>query len=475
MRLFTSSRIPVLVLAGLGSLTTLAIAQEPEPRSKPEPHRSPATPQADPGLAFAPAPTEIDGLLATPIDIHKVSATAVFDLEMVKADATAEMHFVMSATGMPVFDLRQDITKAWLDGEEIDPGTMAAHDFGKGASTMRILERTLESQSEHVLRFEYPLRQPQSRQSDPIGWGDLNTLTWDFFFSDLNPGRYLEMWFPSNLIYDQFPFSLDLQLKNAGSKHLLLTNGAAEEKGKHHWMIVFPKYFTPISHMLTVVPAADVDTAEKTITTPDGQKIKLEVAVRKDAGATVKQTIRMTADAIEEFTESTGPWVHGPRCVVYVWPGTRSMEYDGATTTAIDALEHELFHSWYARGVKPADQNTGWMDEAWDMVNTSRIKKSWLDQEPTSPVQLSFENPWNRTTPGLSYSSGAKFFAQLMGRVGVDEFRKLMADFYVKYALKVVSTETLQQFLIQETGDEGIEAMFSRYVYGKDVEIPSKD
>lgn len=475
MRILTPSRIPLLVLAGLGSLTTVALAQEGEARSKPAPHRSPATPQADPGLVFAPAPIEIDGLLATPIDIHEVTATAAFDLEAAKATATAEMHFVMSATGMPVFDLRQDIAKAWLDGEELDPAQMAAHDFGQGASTMRILEKTLESQSEHVLRFEYPLRQPQSRQSDPIGWGDLNTLTWDFFFSDLNPGRYLEMWFPSNLVFDQFPFSLDLQLLNAGSKHLLLTNGAATEKGEHHWAIQFPKHYTPVSHMLTVVPAADVDSGQKVLKTADGQSITIEVTVRKDAGATVKQTIKATAAAIEEFTESTGPWVHGPRCVVYVWPGSRSMEYDGATTTAIDALEHELFHSWFARGVKPADQNTGWMDEAWDMVNTSRIPKSWTKEELGSPVQLAIENPWNRTTPGLSYSSGAKFFAQLMGRVGVEDFRKLMADFYQKYALQVVSTQTLQDFLVQETGDEGIAAMFSRYVYGKDVAIPSKD
>jgi len=431
-------------------------------------------PAGDRGIAYAPAPTEIDGLLATPIDVLSVTATAVFDLKAAKATADATMSFRMSATGMPVFDLRQDIGKVWLDGQEVDPQSMAAHDFGPGASTMRILETTLEAGSTHTLRFAYPLRQPQSRQSDPIGWGDEDTLSWDFFFSDLNPGRYLEMWFPSNLIYDQFPFTLDLQLTGAGSKHLLWTNGSAVGKGEDHWIVSFPAHFTPVSQMLTVVPEKDVKTGTKSFQTKDGQKITIEAAVRNDAGTTVKQTIKATQAAIESFTDSTGPWVHGDRCVVYVWPGSRSMEYDGATTTAIGALEHELFHSWYARGVKPANQNTGWLDEAWDMVNTSGNPLEGKTPTEGKPRRLALPNPWNRTTPGQSYTAGAAFFGRLMAREGEQEFRDLMAKFYVQNALKVISTEDLRDFLIAETGDQGIAQMFARYVFGEDVAVPAK-
>jgi hypothetical protein len=40
------------------------------------------------------------------------------------------------------------------------------------------------------------------------------------------------------------------------------------------------------------------------------------------------------------------------------------MEYCGATMTDPGALGHELTHSWFARGVMPANGNTGWIDEA---------------------------------------------------------------------------------------------------------------
>src|SRR5262245_2831864 len=67
-----------------------------------------------------------------------------------------------------------------------------------------------------------------------------------------------------------------------------------------------------------------------------------------------------------------GPYSHGNRFTAYIWENQeRSMEYDGAVTSNVAALEHEVFHSWYARGIKPASQNDGWIDEAWDNYNTT--------------------------------------------------------------------------------------------------------
>ena len=35
------------------------------------------------------------------------------------------------------------------------------------------------------------------------------------------------------------------------------------------------------------------------------------------------------------------------------------MEYDGATTAAVGAVEHEVLHSWFGRGIKPARASDG--------------------------------------------------------------------------------------------------------------------
>src|SRR6202007_2624705 len=59
------------------------------------------------------------------------------------------------------------------------------------------------------------------------------------------------------------------------------------------------------------------------------------------------------------------PWVHGDTFWAVLWGPGRGMEYDGATTTSVGALEHEVFHSWFGRGVKPARAGDGWIDEAW--------------------------------------------------------------------------------------------------------------
>ena len=81
------------------------------------------------------------------------------------------------------------------------------------------------------------------------------------------------------------------------------------------------------------------------------------------------------------------------------------MEYDGATTASVAALEHEVFHSWFGRGVKPARASDGWIDEAWTSWATSsrradegRFAEDDLGlDEP--PVLLYPPHPWSRFTP----------------------------------------------------------------------------
>jgi len=54
------------------------------------------------------------------------------------------------------------------------------------------------------------------------------------------------------------------------------------------------------------------------------------------------------------------------------------MEYDGGTTTGQAALQHETYHSWWGRGLKPASQPDAWIDEGWTFYYTLvlvRMKK----------------------------------------------------------------------------------------------------
>ncbi len=410
---------------------------------------------------------QVDGLLGVAIDIQAVEAQVVFDVERRTAQVSATMEFAMLEEGMPLFDLRQTINRAQLDGEDIPVDALAAHDFGRSSGTMRLLQRKLAKGSRHTLHFQYQLGKPQSPRCQAIGWGD-GTLDWDFFFSDLNPGRYLEMWFPANLLYDHFPFTLDLAIEGTQIAHELVTNAEVEAKGDLHWLLKFPPHFTSFSQMLVVVPSADVERKQDEIRLPNGEVVVIDVCRRHEAASSMRTTIKKIREHIQEFSENVGIWPHGNRVTVFVWTGSRSMEYDGATTTSMGALRHELFHSWFGRGAKPRSQNDGWLDEAWDVyfADHGRAPKSELKKEG-SPVQLCSNNPMNRTTPGLSYSAGAMFFGRVALLVGEKELEKQMAAFFQKYQLKTFSTQDLEQHLVEATGEEKIHALFARYVYGQ--------
>ena len=62
-----------------------------------------------------------------------------------------------------------------------------------------------------------------------------------------------------------------------------------------------------------------------------------------------------------------GPYIHGNRFIAFLHVG--GMEYEGGTTTGTNALHHETFHSWWARGIKPASHPDAWFDEAWTVFN----------------------------------------------------------------------------------------------------------
>jgi aminopeptidase N len=165
-----------------------------------------------------------------------------------------------------------------------------------------------------------------------------------------------------------------------------------------------------------------------------------------------------------------GKWDHGDDCIVYVWKGSRSMEYDGSTTTALGALDHEIFHSWFGRGVKPASQNDGWWDEAFNVyfADERRPNRRVVEKEG-KPITLSSSNPYNRITPGSSYSYGAVFFGRLAHLLGAEKMHGYMSDFYKTYVGKVASTADMENFLVNASGNEEVRKLFARYVYGQDI------
>ena len=102
---------------------------------------------------LAPPAKTVDGLVAVPIDIQKITASLIFDgaTSSGKGDATVE--FTMGPqNGNPIFDLRQTITAAWLDGVSLPVAQLAHHDFGGGADAhLRIVQSVVTAGTTHTL------------------------------------------------------------------------------------------------------------------------------------------------------------------------------------------------------------------------------------------------------------------------------------------------------------------------------------
>jgi hypothetical protein len=425
----------------------------------------------DGDLRYSPPATAVDGLIAVPIDIERLEARVVFDLAARSAQAEATMLFrAGSQDGHPMFDMRQGVWQAWLDGTTLPPGSLRHHDLGGGrGAEMRVLERELPAGSRHTLRVAYAMEEPQSPQAQPVGWDPAAPrMTWDFWFTDLLPARYLEMWFPANLVFDRFPFSLEIELASTEIEHALITNGRVDEEERNCWRIQFPGSFTALSPLLVLAPADEVEIRYGMAALPEpGAAVQLVTAKPSTAGESLAEAEDQVASYLAGNAARIGPYLHGNRFTTFLWPGSRSMEYDGGTTSNMHALEHETFHSWFGRGVKPASQNDGWIDEGWTTYNTGPRRFARLPFEASEPrVELCSSNPFNRATPAASYGAGARFFAGLAAAMGLDELLAMMCSFYLDNMCGLVTTRQLEEWLIAKSGREEIGRWFARFVYG---------
>jgi aminopeptidase N len=166
--------------------------------------------------------------------------------------------------------------------------------------------------------------------------------------------------------------------------------------------------------------------------------------------------------------------MHGDRFTTVIWAAERGMEYDGATTASVPALEHEVFHSWFGRGIKPARASDGWIDEAWTTWSTSTREGGRFQSEELPPddppVVLCPPSPWSRHTPTESYRQGARLMAGLAHLLGGPErLRQAMATWYRQNAGGFVTTDNLESHLTAWSSKD-VAALFNRYVHGKEDE-----
>jgi hypothetical protein len=426
-------------------------------------------------FALAPPATTVDGLLAVPIDIRTIRAEFRFDAAAQTGAADATIEYVVGPTaGNPVFDLRQVITAAWLDGVAFPAERLAAHQVTAAPfSSVRIIEAVQAAGSTHTLRVSYPVALPGSQirpraYSPALAWSEGARLRWSFALSDLNAGRYLEAWAPANLLFDQYAITIAITIAGTAEPHTLITNGQVTERGVNDWTVAFPERFTALSPLLELHPADAVESRSGAVTLPvSGKRVTVEAWRPVGGSADLVEQIARIQGFLADNETTYGPYLHGDRFVAFfAAEHIGGMEYEGGTTTDVDSIRHETLHSWFARGVKPAAQADGWWDEAFTVYNVDGGNGVVPFDFSAPPVTLCSRDPWQRTTPEASYTDGFRLWQGIAALLGVPRLKAVMGEFYRAYAGQPVSTAMLEELLVSRSGAPDVVDAFHRFVYG---------
>ncbi len=428
--------------------------------------------------SLAPPPQTIGRRRVVAPSVERIAASLHFDVASREARGSATVDFTGGATaGRPAIDLRQKVDSVRLDGQALSPDDFAPVDLGGGeGAEMRVLDVEVEPGDRHRLEVTYQLDTPASGGAEPIGWMS-DGLRFDFWMSDLQPGRYLEMWVPAPLVHDRFALSLAVRIDGTDRPHTLIANtgGVEAEHGNRAWSLLYPAHFTALSPMLVIAPSDMVELRRGSLPLPGRSRtLGLVTARHAETDADLAACEADIKAWLSYLITRYEPWVHGDTFWSVVWGPGRGMEYDGAATASVGALEHEVFHSWFGRGIKPARASDGWIDEAFTTWATAS-RRSELPRfasvelgmdEP--PVELYPPHPWARRTPVESYSDGARLFAGIAHQLGGPErLRSAMADWYRANASGLVTTDGLLHHLRAWSGLD-ISPMWARYVHGRD-------
>lgn len=400
--------------------------------------------QAPPAFAYQ------DGKVAY-IDITSAEHSLEFDANASSAQVVTVLKFYSNSNGYPLFDLIPEPTLVTLDGVEVSTEAIRDPDM---ESTLRVVKANTEA-GEHVLIVKHVLAKNVVTSLEGISSG--------FWTSDLSDRGYMEQYLPTNVEFDQFQKVLNVKVINAeGRPHLLKANGTVKEISENEFQVVYPAFHSTSSSYFHLFPANNgFKTTQFNYRSLDGRDIPVDIYTIYDAEVFAASTRTI----LDELENDYGPFPHD-KVVIYGNAPSGGMEYSGATITSLSALGHELFHSYHARGLMPANGNAGWMDEAMARWRDNKYPK--LEKLAYERTQLAGHSVWTRKTDRMAYTEGSQFLSWVDYRMNEKgaSLRTYLREYFQKHKYTTVTTELFRDELIEYSGLE-LKADFFKYIYGK--------
>jgi hypothetical protein len=361
------------------------------------------------------------------VDFRTAHYSLSYDFEARSSSVKTVITFESSKLGRPIFDLIEKPLSVKIDGVAVKQKEIELPDHSGKA---RVVDIQVQA-GIHTLEIENNI-------TNNVRFDDKeDTVSAAFWIRDLKERMFLEQYIPSNFEFDQYQMTLDLAFKNTKKiSQDIFTNGELKQTGPLSYRITFPEYFTvscPYFHTSRKGAFRKMSVDYPSIT---GRIIPITVYTPPifKTSTFLKKAVTIMGELEKDY----GPWGH-PALVAYqTMPGTGGMEHAGATATSLAALDHEMLHSYFAKGVMPANGNSGWIDEAI---------ASWRDKGYLRLPAVSFggsnlgiQSVYKRHTDNRAYKLGAAFMAYVDYRLqNVGGLKAFLKGYFSTYNHTVIN------------------------------------
>lgn len=264
-----------------------------------------------------------------------------------------------------------------------------------------------------------------------------------FFIKDLTEKKFLEKYVPANLEYDQYPMTFNVRVFSS-KKHIIVANGEIEQKGQNSYSIRYPDYYSSSSIYFHVFKKGKYKWVNSSVQSIDGRVIPITIYTK--GSIDIDPFLNKTLEYFRELEKDYGPMPH-PKIIIYGMALRGGMEYPGATATSLRSLGHEMFHFYFAKGVIPADGNSGWMDEGLASWRDKGYKT--LDHPGFESFNLGAHSVYKRNTDDNSYRVGRAFFAYINSKINL---KTILKEYFAKHKHSLVTTNDMINFFEEKSG-----------------------
>lgn len=399
------------------------------------------------------------------VDFTEATYQITYDIAARSSKVTAQMKMNVLEEGYPLFDLVEDPSSVKIDGKV---STAEEIQTPSRETTLRVLGTKLKTGT-HLLEIEVPLK-------NLVTYTDASVKS-AFWVTDLNDRFYLERYIPCNLEYDNLKMTFLVEFIGRKDTQLVFANGKVTWTDENHARIDYPEYFTVNSLYFHTTPEDSVEMIQFKYLSVDGRELPVTIYTsstrpagrgnpRERTESPILQRFqKLTQEVLAELEQDYGAFRHQSITIYNAnlsSMGLGGMEYAGATVTNLSSLSHELFHSYFARGVVPANGNAGWIDEAL---------ASWRDDGYDRQATLNGSSGmashpfYTRKTDTDAYGFGARFMAFLDARFSAKGgLKPFMNSLLTSKLFTPITSEEFRSAMEAFYGDD-LQSVFKKYVY----------